>query len=94
MLLEHSPDFVRAHVEAAAPGFVVFSETWMPGWEARLGGRRVDLLRANHAFRAVEVPAGRSRIELAYRPWSFRIGLALSLAGVGATVALALKARR
>jgi hypothetical protein len=94
LLLEHRSGFLRAHVESDAPGFVVFSETWMPGWEARRDGRRVEVLRADHAFRAVEVPAGRSRIELEYRPWSFRIGLGLSLAGAAAIAALALQARR
>jgi len=94
LLLEHRATLVRAHVEAPSPGFMVFSETWMPGWEAHRDGVHVDLLRANHAFRAVEVPAGRSRIELAYRPWSFRLGLGLSLVGMAATVVLVLQARR
>jgi len=60
-------------------GFVIISQTAIPGWRAYLDGRRVKLLRGNHAFLAVYVPAGEHRLKLQYLPDSFVIGRAISL---------------
>jgi len=65
-------------VDAPRPGLVYCSESWFPGWRATVDGREVPILRANYAFRAVEVPAGRSRVELSYRPPGLAAGLAAS----------------
>ena len=45
---------------------------------ATVNGREVPVLRANHALRAVEVPAGRRVLHYEYRPGSFRNGVVLS----------------
>jgi uncharacterized membrane protein YfhO len=66
------------------PGWVVVSETAWNGWRARQGGRDLPLGIANHAFLALELPAGFHEVELFYRPRAFDLGLALS----GATLAL------
>ncbi len=70
-------------------GLAVFSERFVPGWNATLDGESVSLLRANGVLRAVCVPAGGHTIEFSYRPLSLRVGaivtgLALfSLAAMG-----------
>jgi hypothetical protein len=40
--------------------------------------------RANYLFRGVEVPSGRNRVEFTYRSRSFRLGLAITIAGATA----------
>ena len=70
------PSRVRAVVDLERPGFLVLSDTFDPGWRARVGGEPVEILRANWAFRAVQVPAGRHVVEMRYAPTSFRVGLA------------------
>ncbi len=57
----------------------------------RLDGKPTRLYVANHAFRAVVVPAGNHQIDFVYRPRSFVIGAVTSLAAliaVGLTAAL------
>lgn len=71
---------------------LVLTRSWDPGWEARVDGEAVPVLRAQLALLAVVVPPGEHRIEIAYRPRSFRIGLGLSAAGLLAVLALALAA--
>jgi hypothetical protein len=88
-LLEARPDRVVLEAETSAPGVVVLLEGFDPGWRVRLDGQPAELLRANLAFRAVAVPAGRHRIEMTYRPWGLLAGLAaagLSLVFIGALV--------
>ena len=69
---------LRLSVDAPRPGLVVCSESSMPGWTARVDGRPAPILAANYAFRAVEVPAGRSEIEFEYRPPGLTAGLVVS----------------
>jgi hypothetical protein len=69
---------VTIDVQAPSPRYLVMSDTHYPGWQATLDGRRVPLMRANHTFRAVAVPAGRHRVEMVFLPGSVTLGLALS----------------
>jgi hypothetical protein len=62
-------------------GWIFLADTWYPGWEARVNGEKVEILRANYLFRAVEVPAGNHEIEFRYRPISFIVGATVSLGG-------------
>ncbi len=52
--------------EAPAASLVVISQTYYPAWKAYVDGRPAKLWRANYAFQALEVPAGRHHIRLAY----------------------------
>jgi hypothetical protein len=75
-------DRVRLETEAEKPGVVVLVDAWDPGWRAWVDGRPTVVLRANGAFRAVAVAAGRHVIEMRYRPWPVLAGLCLSAAGL------------
>lgn len=78
-------------VNATAPGFLLLSEIWYPGWHAVVHGTEQTtehaVLHANGSLRAVPVPAGRSTVELHFRPTGWRTGR--TLAGLG-MVAIAL----
>jgi hypothetical protein len=86
--LELAPDRVRLEAELSRPGYVVLVDSWDPGWQATVDGRPAPVLRANVAFRAVPVPAGRHAIEQRYRPRSVTLGLLASLMSVGVALAL------
>jgi Bacterial membrane protein YfhO len=68
-------------IEASANSFVVISQTYYPGWQARVDGRPARVWRANYAFQAVEIPAGKHRLLMFYRDRAFLVGLVLS--GIG-----------
>jgi uncharacterized membrane protein YfhO len=77
---------VSVDVSASAPGLVVIAQAHYPRWKAFVDGQPAELLRANHAFQAVQVPAGDHRVDVIYRDKPFQIGAVLSLvslAGVG-----------
>ena len=84
---------LRLAADMAGPGYVVVSETAWPGWRAYLDGRRVRTSRANQAFLAVYVPAGRHEIRLRYLPQSFVVGRTISVA-VAAVLLIALLIRQ
>jgi hypothetical protein len=81
-VLERRADRVRVAATLSAAAYVVFVESHDANWRAAVDGRPEPVLRANLAFRAVSVPAGRHVIECAYRPRSVPAGLACSLAAL------------
>ena len=81
-LSEARPDRVQIEADLARPGYVVLVDTYDAGWRATVDGQVVTVLRANVAFRAVQVPAGRHRVEFVYRPTSLLLGLWVSAAAL------------
>jgi hypothetical protein len=84
-------DHERVDVEVLAPqaGWLVLLDRYAPGWLCERDGEPVAILQANYLFRAVQVPAGLSRLVFRYhRPlhwWGAGISLlGLCLGGVGA----------
>jgi hypothetical protein len=80
-------DWVDLAVEADRPTVVAMRETWTRGWSATVNGAAAPVLRCNGRYRAVEVPAGRSRVVLRYRPPGLRAGLAVSLLSAAVLIA-------
>jgi len=78
-ILDYRSRYVRCETESSLPGNLVLLDSYYPGWRASVDGKEVEIRRANFAFRAVEVPAGKHRIEFTYSPWPFYLGLALTL---------------
>ncbi|MFN2132072.1 MAG: YfhO family protein [Anaerolineae bacterium] len=95
-LAHYGPDRISLQVETAAQGLLVLTDTYAPGWTARVDGRPTPVYVADHAFRAVVVPQGTHAILFRYDPLSFRIGAALSglTASALLTLAAALVIRR
>lgn len=77
----YSPNDVVLSVETDAPALLVLSDTFYPGWQAAVDGRRVPIYRTNAAFRGVLVPPGRHRVEMHFRPRSLIVGLGMAVAG-------------
>jgi Bacterial membrane protein YfhO len=92
--IDERPDRLRAEVEANAAGWLVWVNTYDPGWRADLDGGSAPVLRANHAFMAIAFPPGRHVVELRYRPPSVFAGLLLSVSGLAAGLTLVARSPR
>ena len=77
-IVADGPEDVVIDVEADAPGFLYLADQYAPGWRAEVNGAPAEILRANHIFRLVAVPRGRSRVVFHYSPRSLWIGAAVS----------------
>jgi hypothetical protein len=75
-----------AHVEiqyrSNQPAALVLSDAYYPGWQAYIDGEPAPMFPAYHAFRGLIVPAGEHLVEYRYEPWTFRVGLAMSVAAM------------
>ncbi len=54
---------------SGAGGWLVVSDTLVPGCRAELDGQPVRIVRADFAFRAVRVPPGEHTVRFSYSPW-------------------------
>ena len=75
---EGGPAYARYEVANTCDGFLVFSTPLDDGWHARVDGRSVPVLRANYAFQAVPLAAGRHEVRHAYVPEGLVGGLAIT----------------
>lgn len=66
--------------------WVETAEPMLPGWTVRIDGRppKYPPSPSNGLFLSFHLPAGQHAVELNYDPASFRLGLFLSLLGLGA----------
>ena len=83
---------VAASTDASA--WLVLTDTWFPGWRARVDGADVVVRRADHAFRAVALPPGRHEVEFTFTPRGLRAGAAITLAALAIVGVLLLPRRR
>lgn len=78
----YEPQRIEVSLRNAQPSWLVLSEIYYPGWEARLDGQPVPVERVNYTLRGVAVPAGEHRLEFIFRAHSFYRGALCSAAGV------------
>jgi hypothetical protein len=77
-LLVNDPEHLAIVVDAPTRGFLVLADQHYPGWRATVNDRPVPILRANYLFGAIEVPAGRSRIDFRFVPHTLVAGALIS----------------
>lgn len=80
---------VDVHTQAGRPALLLLNDTYDEGWRAEIDGVPTQIMRANYAFRAVEVPVGEHTVRWRYTQRGYH--LALFVSGTG-TLALALLA--
>jgi hypothetical protein len=88
------PARVQIEAELDEAGYLVLLDGYDAGWRASVDGQAAELQRANIAFRAVALPAGRHQVELVYRPRAVIYGLLASAVTTLAVGAVALSRRR
>ena len=69
---------IELEVEAPDPTILVVAQGYFPAWRALVDGRPGPVWRANHAFQAVEMPAGKHHVILRYGDRAFGWGLLVS----------------
>ena len=74
---------VEITAEMKAPGILVLSDQWYPGWQVTVDGTPAQLLRTNYALRGVFLPAGVHQVTFRFRSLPLRRGLALAGIALG-----------
>ncbi len=83
---------IDLEIESEASSILVVSDAWYPGWEARVDGEVARTHRADHLFRAVEIPAGMHAVTFRYGPgWRW---VSIGVTGIGLVIGMWLLVRR
>ena len=89
-IIDYGNRSVTIKASANGAGILVLADSYYPGWQAFVDGRESKILRANYFFRGVELPAGEHEVRFEYDPWSFTLGLWISLVTVSLVVVVTL----
>jgi hypothetical protein len=81
-----NPNRIDVDIAVTKPAMLVLTEIWYPGWEAVVDGEPVELYRVNYLQRGVWLNKGEHRVELIFRPKSWRIGMNISIISWGALI--------
>jgi hypothetical protein len=85
-ILDYRPNRVTIAIDGSAPGWLVLTDVWFPGWKCTVDGEEVQVRRANGAFRAVAVPARSHRVEFTFAPRSYFLGRTVTLVALAGVV--------
>ena len=88
-ITRYAPEDVEIAARNSAAGLLVLSDQVFSGWAATLDGRPVPILTADHALRAVYLPAGAHQVRFVYQPAAFYLGAGVSGAALGLLILLA-----
>ncbi len=70
---------VAVHAEVSRPSILVLSQTYYPGWKARVDGKDAEVFDVDLLLTGVALPPGAHDVRLVFDPLSFKIGALLSL---------------
>jgi uncharacterized membrane protein YfhO len=78
-ITDYERERVAVKTNSAQPALLVLTDSWFPGWKAKVDGARAPVERVDYVIRGVKVPAGTHEVEFTYEPASWRAGWILSL---------------
>ena len=89
-VVEARPGHLVLDVEPGGDGLLVVSQPFYPGWQARVDGRPVPIVRADYLLQGVPVDGESRRVELTYRvpAWPAIASLATLLAATAVGLSL------
>ena len=78
-ILEYTPNSVTIKASLAEEGYLVLGDTYYPGWNAYVDGRKSRIYKTNYVIRSVFLEKGEHLVRFLYEPKSFVIGMIISL---------------
>src|SRR5690606_28166963 len=80
-ITQYAAERVVVEVQTEAPGYLLLTDAFYPGWQATVNDEPALIYRADVMFRAVAVPAGESTVVFTYAPfwrgWLLPLGAGL-----------------
>lgn len=93
-LLQDRPGRLRIATEAPAPQLLVVAERYHHGWIARVDGVDTPVRQVYGDYLGCVVPTGAHTADFVFAPSSARYGFWMTVAGLGLTIAGAMRLRR
>jgi hypothetical protein len=79
---------IDIEVKTDKSGYLVLTDTFYPGWIAKINGEPAKILLANYFFRALKLDhPGKYYISFEFKPYSYKLGLFVSLFSISISCA-------
>lgn len=88
-ILNKSLNKMEILTKSDANNLLFISNSFYPGWEAKIDGKKAKIYRANFTFQAVPIEKGTHKVELTYEPNTFKTGVMLAILGLLGIMVLA-----
>ena len=90
-ILDYDNESIRIKTSSNQPGYLVLSEIFYPGWQAKVDGEKAPILCGNYLFRVIPLDKGEHEVYLHFVSWPFRIGLVISLLSLAGSLWLIIR---
>ena len=77
---------IQGTIKTTRPGVLTSSIPYSTGWSVKVNGKKATTLRTNQAFLGVYLPAGTHHVTFSYELPGIKLGVLLSLIGLGWTI--------
>jgi len=85
----YSSDKILITTNSTGNNLLFLSDSYYPGWQAFVDGRKTPIYRADFTFRTIFVPSGKHQVEFVYSPLSFSFGVLAAVLGLLTIIFLA-----
>jgi hypothetical protein len=93
-ITDYRANKVTIAVDTDIAGMLVLTDTFFPGWQARIDGQEAKIYRIDGLVRGVFVEPGEHTVEFSYYANSFRQGVSLAVLSLLLTLGIYLVMRR
>lgn len=81
-ILSDENERIKISVDAKTDAILLMSDSFYPGWQAFIDGKKAKILRANVAFKAVEIPQGKHEVTFIYKAPGLILGMIISIISI------------
>ncbi|MDR4508615.1 MAG: YfhO family protein [Candidatus Brocadiaceae bacterium] len=85
-ITEYLPNSIKINARLLEDGFLVLGDTYYPGWNVYVDGKKSKVLKANYILRAVFLEKGEHHVRFVYEPKSFTLGMYVSVASLAMVI--------
>jgi uncharacterized membrane protein YfhO len=82
-MISYGNNQIVLEADSKEGSFLVLSDTFYPGWVARVDGKEQEILQANYNYRALAMESGVHQIVFSFEPKSVKYGQIISLGILG-----------
>lgn len=83
------PENILISMRTDSVCYLIFTDTYYPGWKCYVNDIETKIYRANYAQQAIIVPAGNAKVEFQFQPATFALGMQITFSSIiGCIIAL------
>ena len=90
VVVNRTPNSVEIAVDATNDCILVLADCYFPGWKAFIEEEEAEIFPVFYTFRGILMPKGAHTVVFRYEPWTFRLGLTLSILTLATALVTAL----